>query len=227
MGGWTAERWAASSGVLFAILSVVAGLLPGEPPDYNGSASAIGSYLSDKHAEWTVSTLLSGLLLVLLLWFMASFAAMFREAGQQRLSTVIFGSGVAIVTIAAIADAITYAAVQLNPVVDPGTVQALYGTAFFIYLRFFWVIAALALATGLATLRSGALPQWYAVATFVGLVVFLIGGVSIRMNGFFSPTGAGGFIGYPIFSLWILVSSILLMRKLGADAAPAVSGAAA
>ena len=72
---------------------------------------------------------------------------------------------------------------------------------------------------GLATLRSRALPQWYAVLTFLGLFVFLISAVSIRQNGFFSPEGTGWFIGFPVFALWILVSSILLVRKLGADTA--------
>lgn len=219
MSGWTADRWAASSGVLFAIVWVAGGLIPGEPADYNGSASEIGSFLTDKHAELTVQTLLGGLSLVLLLWFMASFAGMFREAGQRRLSTIMYGSGVALVAIGAVGDSLTIAAVQLQPVLDSSSVQALYAAAFFVYIRIFWVFAALALATGLATLRSRALPQWYAVLTFLGLIVFLVGGVSIRMNGFFSPEGAGSIIGFPVFALWILVSSILLVRKLGVDAA--------
>lgn len=223
MSGWTAERWAASSGVLFAIVFVAGGLIAGEPATYNGSASEIGSYLTDKHAELTVQTLLGGLSLVLLLWFMSSFAGMFREAGQRRLSTVMYGSTVALVAIGAIGDSLTIAAVQLQPVLDSSSVQALYGAAFFVYTRIFWLAAALAVATGLATLRSRAFPQWYAVLTFVGLIVFLIGAVSVRMYGFFSPEGAGWFIGFPVFALWILVSSILLVRKLGADTAAEAS----
>ena len=86
------------------------------------------------------------------------------------------------------------------------------------YLRVFWALAALALATGIATLRSRALPQWYAWLTFAGVAAFLLGAVSIRQYGFFSPNGGGAIIGFPAFILWILVSSILLVRKLGADA---------
>ena len=219
MSGWTAERWAASSGVLFVIVFVVGGLLPGAPADYNGSASEISEYLTDKHAELTVQTLLGGLVLVLFLWFLSSFAGMFREAGQRRLSTIMYGSGVAVVAIGAVGDSLTIAAAQLQPVLDSSSVQALYGASFFMYTRLFWFVAALALATGLATLRSRALPQWYAVLTFLGLIVFLVNAVSIRQNGFFSPEGAGSFIGFPVFALWILVSSILLVRKLGVDAA--------
>ena len=166
-----------------------------------------------------MQTLLGGLVLVLFLWFMSSFAGMFREAGQRRLSTIMYGSGVALVAIGAVGDSLTIAAAQLQPVLDSDSVQALYGASFFMFTRLFWLVAALALATGLATLRSRALPQWYAVLTFLGVIVFLVSAVSIRMNGFLSPEGAGSFIGFPVFALWILVSSILLVRKLGVDAA--------
>jgi hypothetical protein len=219
MRGWTADRWAASSGVLFAILSVVCGVLPGEPADYNASASDLSSYFSDKHAELTVQTVGNGVLLVLLLWFMSSFAGMFRDVGQRRLSTVMYGATVAGIAVVAIADSITIAAVQLNPVLDDSSMQALYGVGWFMYHRVFWLLAALALATGLATLRSGAFPQWFAWLSFAGVILFLIGGVSVRMYGFFSPNGEGGFIAFLVFSLWILVASVLLVRKLGTDAA--------
>ena len=35
------------------------------------------------------------------------------------------------------------------------------------------------------------------------------------MYGFFSPNGEGGFVAFLVFAFWILVSSILLVRKLG------------
>ena len=99
---------------------------------------------------------------MLFLWFMSSFAGMFREAGQRRLSTVMYGSGVALVAIGAVGDSLTIAAVQLQPVLDSSSRRRCTAWSFFVYSRIFWLVAALALATGLATLRSRALPQWYA-----------------------------------------------------------------
>jgi hypothetical protein len=218
MSGWTAERWAASTGVGYAVVTVVGYSVVGEPADYNASAAELGSYFDDKHAELTIQTLCGGLSLVLFLWFVSSLAGMFRGAGQRRLSSVMSGAGVAVVAVLAVADSVMIAAVQLAPVLDGSSVTALFGFSWFVYHRVFWLVAAMALAVALATLRSGALPRWYAWLSLAGVVVFLIGAISVRQYGFLSPSGEGGYVAYLVFAFWILVSSVLLVRKLGADA---------
>jgi hypothetical protein len=215
---WTAERWAASSGVGFAVVAVVAQLVVGDPADYNASAAELGSYFDDKHAALTIQALCGGLSLVLFLWFVSSLAAVFRDADERRLSTVMHGAGVAVVAVLAIADAIAIAAVQLAPVLDGAAVTALYGTGWFVYHYVFWVAAALALATAVAAWRSGVLPRWYVWLSAAAVVVLLIGAISVRMYGFFSPKGEGGFVAFLVFAVWILVSSVLLVRKLGENA---------
>jgi hypothetical protein len=218
MSGWTSERWAASSGVLFAVLFVVGNGMTGDPPDYNASAGEVAAFLTDKHAELTVQTIVGGALIVIFLWFLASFAGYFRQAGERRLATVMYGAGVAGIAIAAIGDAVTIAVTQLLPVLDEGSVQALWGVTFFIYLRLFWPLCALALATGIATWRSRAMPQWYAGLSLLAAVVFFLGGISIRMNGFFSPEGAPLWMAFIGFGVWVLVSSILLVARVGRNA---------
>jgi hypothetical protein len=217
VSSWSAERWAASTGIGFAIVAFAAGLAAGEPADYDASASELASYFDDKHAALTIQTLCGGLSLVLFLWFMSSFAGMFREAGQRRLSTVMYGAGVAVVAILAVAESLRIAAIQLQPVLEGDAVRALYGAATFTERRVFWVLAALAFAVVLATLRSGALPRWYAWLSVAGLVVFLVGAASVRQYGFFSPNGEGGFVAFLVFIVWILLSSVLLVAKLGRD----------
>jgi hypothetical protein len=214
---WTAERWAASSGILFVILYVVGNLITGEPPDYNASGAEIGDFFIDKHAELTVQAIIFGVIVVVWLWFLASFAGTFREAGQRRLATIMYGAGVAGITIGAVGDAIMFSAVQLRPVLDPGSVQAIYGMSFFLFIKVFWPLAALAFATSLATLRSHALPGRYGYLSAAGGVVFVLGGVSIRMFEFFSPEGAMPLIGSVVFAVWVLLTSILLVRKLAGE----------
>src|SRR6266702_7381265 len=104
MNRWTVKRWAASTGIGFGVLLLVGGLISGSPKKYNASAADISSYLQDKHKELLIGGILFGIGYVLFLWFLASFAGMFRDAGQGRLATVIYGAGVAAVTIGAIAD---------------------------------------------------------------------------------------------------------------------------
>ena len=48
MGRWTPERWAASSGIAFAIILVVSNFLAGTPPHYNPSPDKIAAFLQEK-----------------------------------------------------------------------------------------------------------------------------------------------------------------------------------
>ncbi len=217
MNRWTAERWAASSGILFVVLFVVGNLITGEPPDYNAGGAEISTFLADKHAELTVQAILSGLVIVVWLWFLSSFAGTFREAGERRLATVMYGAGVTIVAIGAVGDAIMIAVTQLYPVLDDSSIQALYGITFFLYVKLLWPAAALALATAIATMRSRALPVWYAYLSFLGAVIFVLGGLSVRRYEFLSPEGAMPLIAIVVFAVWVLVSSVLVLQKLGGE----------
>ncbi len=220
---WTAERWAASSGMACASVVVVSSFIAGTPPHYNASASKIAAYLQDHHKALTIQSALSGVAIVLFLWFLSSFAGLFREAGQRRLSTIMFGAGVVGVTLAAVGDAMMIAVVRINDF-DGGvaaSASAFYAVSVFFYTRLFWAAAALAIATALASKRSGALPQWYTGLSLVGAIAFVLTGLSIRLHGFFSPAGAMVWIGFLGFAVWVFVSSALLVGKTAG--APAVS----
>jgi len=225
MNKWSVERWAASTGIGFAVLLLVGGLIPGSPKKYNASAADIQSYLQDKHKEILIGGILFGISYVLFLWFLASFAGMFRDAGQGRLATVIYGAGVATVALAAVGDGTGVALARLTYFTDPKTVQGLYALQSFFYGRLFWTVAALALATVLAVRRSKALPDWYAWLSLVAAVLFVLAGVSLRLKGFLSPGQGTSFIGFLAIVVWIAVSSALLVQKTGSaapKAAPAM-----
>ena len=224
MSRWTAERWAASSGMAFAIVLVVSGSIVGNRPNYNASAIKIGKYLHDHHRALTIQSALTGLLIVLFLWFLSSFAGTFREAGQRRLSTIMYGAGVVTLTLAAVGDTLTIATTRLYVVDGAGAASAFYAVTGFFYSRLFWGAAALAIATALATKRSGVFPQWYAGLSVLGAVAFVLTGLSVRQHGFFSPTGAMGFIGFLSFAVWIFISSALLVRKTAGVPATSAAG---
>ncbi len=213
MSKWTIERWAASTGIGFAVLLLVGGFLPGSPKKYDASAADIQSYLQHKHKEILIGGALFGIGYVLFLWFLASFAGMFREAGQGRLATIVYGAGVATVTIGAIGDGTNVALARLTYSADPKTVQGLYGVQAFFFGRLWWTAAAVALAAMFAVRRSKVLPGWYAWLTLAVAVLLVLGGLALKTAGFFSPSGAMGFIAFIALIVWIAVSSALLVRK--------------
>ena len=83
MNRWSMERMAASSGLAFAVLLIVSGFLPGSPKKWNASAADIQSYLQGKHKELVASMILSGMAYIALLWFLGSFAGMFRNSSMS------------------------------------------------------------------------------------------------------------------------------------------------
>ena len=90
---------------------------------------------------------------------------------------------------------------------------AVYGITVFLYLKLMWAAAAMALACTLATHRTHLMPDWYRLLTLAGSVVFILGGLSIRQHGFFSPAGAMGWIALLTFAGWVFISSSLCVQK--------------
>jgi hypothetical protein len=226
MGKWTAERWAASSGIGFVILILIAIFIPGSPKKYNASAADIASYVGDKHKAILVGGILSGIAIVFFLWFLASFAGTFRDAGERRLSTIMYGAGVVTAALGILGDGVGMANARLVSLGIPAeTIKAIYGVQMFVYERFFWAASAFVLATFFAVRRSKLLPDWYAWLSLAGAAVLAVGGLSIKTDGFFSPSGAMGFIAFLVFLLWFLVASILLVQRTAGEptAVPATS----
>jgi hypothetical protein len=218
MNRWSTERWAASTGMGFAVLLLVGSFVPGSPKEWNASAADIQSYLQGKHRELLVAGILFGVAYVLFLWFLASFAGMFREAGQGRLATIVYGAGVATVAIAAIGDGLGVGLTKVTYESDATTMRTLYGLQSWMYGRLFWTAAALALAAWLAVRRSKVLPDWYAWLTLLAAVLFVLGGLAIRNKGFFTITGGMGLIAFLALAIWIALSSLLVLQRTGSDA---------
>jgi hypothetical protein len=213
LGRWTAERWAASSGIGFAILLVVSSFLAGTPPHYNASSSTIASFLTDHHHALVIQGILSGVLLMLWIWFLASYAGMYRDGGQGRLSTIMYGAGVVAIGLMAIGDCMMLALTQLHVAIGQSLTAALYGVSVFMYLKLFWALAALAFASWLANMRSHVMPEWFGWLSCLGGICFVIAGLSIRSTGFFSPAGAMVWIAFIVFAAWAVLASWLCMQK--------------
>lgn len=225
MNRWSMERMAASSGLAFAVLLIVSGFLPGSPKKWNASAADIQSYLQGKHKELVASMILSGMAYIALLWFLGSFAGMFRDAGQGRLATIMYGAGVATIAIAAVGDGIQLGVTKITYTSDSSTVAAMYGVGTWLYARIFWTMAAFALATWVASRRSKAMPEWYALLSLLGACIFIVAGLSLKDTGFSSISGGMGLIGFLSIAVWVGISSLVLMlRSAEAPAAAPAMG---
>ena len=81
-------------------------------------------------------------------------------------------------------------------------------------------LAIIALTTGVATMRSAMLPAQYSWLSLVVGLWFVVSGLTYADDGFFSPSGGFGFIGFLAFLAWVLLTSGLLLRRAMPSEAP-------
>lgn len=163
-----------------------------------------------------VEQYLGGLAAFPFIWFLGSLGSFLRTHGEPRLAAVAFGGGIVTAGLA-----LAFAAIQATLAFDvakqgdPAVVRALFDLNSL--LPFPFVLAVLVGATSIAALRSKALPRWYGLVGALVALVDLVGGTTFARTGFWSPTGGFGFIFvFLVFLGWLLVTSGLLVIKIGA-----------
>jgi len=199
------------TGIVFAVLAVIALFISGDRPDADASATEAVEFWTDKEAANNIGSLLEALAAVALLFFAAS---LWRGLGRGESGGVLpvaaLGGGVVAAAGFGVDAAIRVAATGDAGDVDPVVTQTIsaiwvsYGTPIVIGL------ATLIFAAGLSALRTRVLPLWLAsVGILISVALF-------TPIGFFASLAA---------FLWIVVVSAVLWRHEAAGAAAPVGQA--
>lgn len=200
------DRLASLSGLVFIVLVVVSTAIF-SPPALSKSNGKILAYLTNHHRAGLISGILAGLAVVAFVWFLGSLATTLREAGEQRLAATAFGTGLVVAGLAMVGTLIQTALAFRVAADSPGTVRALYDVGALAFSALGFPVAGMAAATGIAAIRSRVLPEWCALTCGPVAVVSIVWGVALKTNGFFSPTGAMGWIGFIVFLAWVLLTT--------------------
>jgi hypothetical protein len=202
------ERFAPLTGVVFFVLIVVTFVLGNNTPDTDSSTSDTFAYWNAHDSRLIVGAIAGTFAVIFLVWFGASLrsALMRAEGGEGRLSTLAF-AGVLIVGISgAIASSLQFVVADTVGDVPPIATQTLSVASSDFFFPFLAGIAIMSFASGICTLRFGALPKW------LGWIAIVIGIVTV------TPVG---FIGFLASFIWVLVVSIVLFMREGQTATPA------
>jgi hypothetical protein len=194
------------TGVGFVLLGIVSFIVGGEPKSADEPVGQIVKYYVDNKDSIQVAAFIGVAATLLLVFFGAYLRRVLREAAPEGeiLSLVSF-LGLVVVAISFAIDttiliALSEAADDINPVAVQ-SLQALWDNDFVPLvlgvLMFLW-------ATGLAVIRTGALPKW------LGWVMIVLGVLGLTPIGFVAAIGA---------AILVLVLSILLSVR--ARSAPA------
>jgi hypothetical protein len=212
--GW--ERFAPLSGVLF-VLFTVASIVIGmsnSPEDFPAPVNEIVEYYEDDPGMIMLSAWLGLVGSFFLIWFGGSVRARLRDAGEERLGTIAFGGAVAAAAMGLLVDTAHLAAAlraDEDDKIEPATATALYDLAVGTVGGGLPIaIAVFVAATGVAALRTEALPRWLGIVSLLLAILLFIPPIAWAVTA--------------LALLWALITSILLFMSQPATPAAAVPG---
>ena len=197
------------TGVAFIVVAIIGFIVGGEPKDASHPADEIVNWYIDNKDSVEIGAFIGVAATVLLVFFGAYLRNVLRAAagGTDMLSLVSF-IGVVVVAVGFAIDAtISIALAERADNIDPIAVQSLQALWDNDFVPIALGILLFLWSTGIAVIRTGALPKW------IGWVMILLGVIAL------TPIGFASFIGTAVL---ILVISILLAAR-ARSAAPAAA----
>jgi len=226
MGPSLMRQLATAGAVVAAVLLLIGGLIPGQPPDFNAAPLKIVAFFHDHHKSELVATILIEVAVAFLIALVAQLAVLLRDAGHRANAAVVGIAGAASLGTIAVGAALTGGLAQLAMFSGEATAAApLYRLIQFLQIGWAWTTLMMVLALAHAA-WIGAFPRWVSGANGIIAVFIVLAGISIRGSGAFAAgTGAFCVIGAIAFLVWVLHLGVLFWFQPQASAAPAVAPA--
>lgn len=210
------ERWARAAGIAFVVLAVAAFIVGGETPTVGDPVEDVVSYYDGDRGQVLVSSVLFAFALGFWVWFAGALANNLRERGQGRVAATV------LVAVAAFAS-VQLVTTGLNAVLafsvagegDPGVSKALFDLTWTLDMLAAIPSAVFFTAASLGLLRTNMIPSWLSRAGLGVAGLFVLRTTTWASDGFWSPTGGYLFVLIPLTLLWILTTSIILVRSAG------------
>jgi hypothetical protein len=230
------RRWTGAFGVAAFVVFLAATPLyfigPSQPARTE-DAAALGDFMTKTSTQiLTRATIADPIIIACFVVFLAGFRHLIRQArpDYEWVATLVFGAGLAFVTLQLAGDALQGgAALDASVKADPTVVRALFEASDVFYGAIGLIMAALMLASaGYAILATGALPKWTGWMAFASAVVNLIAAPSIYggtdYTAFYSASGWITYIGQLTNVIWFLIASVSMIVKREAVAPPVHQG---
>jgi hypothetical protein len=208
------ERWARGAGIGFVVFVVLAFVVGGDTPTVGDPVEDVVSYYDGDRGKVLVASALFAIGLGFWIWFAGTLANNLRERGEGRVAATIIGAVAAFVAVQVVTTGLNAVlAYSVAGSGEQGVTKALFDLT--------WALDALAavpsavffLATSFGLRRTGMVPAWLGWAALGVAALFFLRLTNWANDGFWSLTGDYLFILIPLTLLWILVTSIVLVRS--------------
>ena len=203
-------RAAATAGVAFVVLELVATFITGVPPASNASAAKVAAYFHDHAGALRAQLLIGGLGIAALWWWFSGLWHMWRTADDERpglpvTAAIGLASGGALVLVAT---AFT-ATAAIRPI-DVATAHLLYSLSLVTIAAAGFGVAVFLIAACTLTDRAASAPRWTSYLGYVAAVVFLFGTLGVVSDASVYTNGAT--LAFLLWCVWIVVMSALMWR---------------
>lgn len=210
------DRVATASGMVFAVLALVAYLLTGRP-SANKSNAEILRFFADHKTSIEVQAILFGLAALALLWFAGRLAGLLRgQTGEptSRIPTIVIAGAAASVSIFLVGVAAFTALAQQSG--TAGTSRSLFDLGDLAFGLSAFTAATFLEGAAVGILRTALLPRWVGLIGALLVSLLLVDGV-LRMLSTSSGTAALGSVTFFLFLAWVfVVSALLALQELRA-----------
>jgi hypothetical protein len=215
------ERWARGSGIGFVVVFICAFLVFGDQPKLGDPVEDVVAFYDGDRGRVLTASFIFGVALLLFLWFVGAIANALREAGEGRLAATTIATAATYVGLQVAL--ITVAAGLAHTVAGRGDASVTQALADLVWVGD--VVAAVPLAgvTAAASVglwRARLIPTWLGWAGLGVAALLLLRGTNWATDGFWAPDGEYIWIVIVAGLAWILVTSVLLVRRPLAEVAP-------
>jgi hypothetical protein len=207
-----ASAWA---GLGATVVLVVGAVILGSTPKSNDAADTTLQFTSDHRGRLLVGVWVVGLGMVLSLVFVIGLSmAVSRVANGGRIwPTIVLAGGVATFTLGIAAFAFVSSAAYRSESLSADTARSMWDLYATMLNASNQMTILLSVAVGVMVLAGDALPRWIGWSSFIVAAAHLVATLSLARSGAFSPTGVFGQSAAFIFLVWMLATSITLLRR--------------
>jgi hypothetical protein len=211
-----AERSAGWSALVYVIVTVVAGLLPGTPPPVNASADAVGSWVSGHQLALLWAAWLAFPGIAFFLWYVVGLRAHLRGGSgpDEGLPTFMLVAGVIVAAFAllnAFFQAILgYRAGELGG----GELRVLYDAFGLSGVLLYAPLAIFTFAAAHSIRRHATMPDALAWLGYLAALLLAVSTFSIFVReGPLRPNAVVGLLSAAVYALWTLGTAVALVRQ--------------
>lgn len=203
------QRLSALTGILFAILMVVAFAVQGILPQADAPADEVVRYFSTFHDDVMGGVVMRVAAGIFFLWFIGTLRSILAaaEGGTARLANVAFGAGILMLA-AGMGAMASLASIAYNAErgLDPNFASSMMAMTHIFFVGGAMGMAWLLFATAFVVIRTRVFSRWVAsTGAVIGIIAIVLGIVA--------PAGTSGVSAYPLFIVWVVAVSILMMRE--------------